>query len=188
MKLSRFPRPALAACVAICAIGGFFIVSAAGLLPTDDQAQIQRVVSSAIVAEHTLEAPPAGHSGPLEPSLQRSMEARAVSTLRNFYTGAALGGRVSIIDAHIQADGAGNVRYLAGGMDSINFTTVSVSGSTALVIARAVVWNRVAQQQGSRLVEATPRGPVDYTFTLVKTGNVWLISSEDFAFPPGSGP
>ena len=116
------------------------------------------------------------------------MQRRTIASLQQYYTGPALGQRISVINSHIAGDASGAVRYLGGGMDSIAFSDVQIGSSQAIVTARAVVWNKVGQQQGSKLAIATPRGPVDYTFTLSKAGSQWLITSEDVAFPPGSEP
>lgn len=194
--MRRHSVPRTVATVAVVAVGALGLGTAGVLLGGErvlgqgqDEQAIEQVVRQAITVEHTLEVPPASYTGgPMSDAVQQLMLNRAFAELRKYYTGGVLGGKVSVIQEHIVADKSGAIRYLAGGLDSIAFRDVAISNDTALVTAEAVVWNKVAQDQNGTLVPATPRGPVDYTLTLVRKDGQWLITSENVRFPPGSGP
>ena len=156
---------------------------------TTDTASIQQVIRGALVATHTLEAPPASYTGGrMLASTQQEMLARASSVLSQYYTGAQLNTYVQVIQSHIRADQSGSTRYLAGGIDNLIFHEVLVTGLSASVTASVTAWTIVAQDQNGKLVRANPHNTVNYTFSLTKGTGRWLIDGEVWTFAPGSAP
>ena len=121
-------------------------------------------------------------------AINQQMIDRVPGVLSQYYAGTPLTRNVNTIQAHIRADKSGTTRYLAGGVENLVFTFVSVTASTALVSVSLTAWTRVAQDQNGTLVQANPHNDVDYTFTLTKATGRWLIDSEAWSFRPGSSP
>lgn len=152
-----------------------------------DETAIKATVEGAIVAEHTLGVPPMpDNDSPRSPELQHQILMISHATLSRFYAGSALASEVSNFDDCAMSHSDGRSHYLAGGMDSILYKSMSIDGDRAIVSAEAVVWARlqIRDASGTRIVE--PRGPTDYLFSLARIDNRWLIERETLTHPPGT--
>lgn len=173
----------------VTAIAGLLSVTAARLTPDQDELAIQETIRKGIVAEQTLAVPPGTYKGGMmSDTIQGQMLRRVPSTLRNYYGAGALGRLTSALQDNIRKAKDGKQRYLDGGVESLVFAQILVTGDTAVATAQAEVWAKVAQDQDGKLVTATPRAPVDYTFVLAKINGRWIINSEERNFSPGTGP
>ncbi|TAN32080.1 hypothetical protein EPN29_10170 [bacterium] len=182
-------RLILMAIAALIAAAAIFSSVALRANATTDEVAIQQVIRGALTATHTLEVPPPAYQGGIMPdAINQQMIDRVPVVLSQYYTGSPLARNVNVIQANIRADKPGKVRYLAGGVENLVFTSISVNGSTALVSVSLTAWTRVAQDQNGTLVQANPHNDVDYTFTLTKASGRWLIDSEAWSFRPGSAP
>jgi hypothetical protein len=182
-------RTILIAVVAVISVAALSASLALRASATPDEVAIQQAVRGALAATHTLEVPPPAYQGGVMPdAVNQQMIDRVPAVLTQYYTGDPLTRNVNAIQAHIRADKPGKIRYLAGGVENLVFTSISVTGSTALVSVSLTAWTRVAQDQNGKLAQANPHNDVDYTFTLTKATGRWLIDSEAWSFRPGSAP
>ena len=71
----------------------------------------------------------------------------------------------------------------------MSFTNIAINGANATANATAVVWTKVAQDQGNgKLVFASPHNTVLMTYTLTNQNGQWYITDEQWEFAPGSQP
>jgi putative amidase-like protein len=182
-------RTILIAVVAVISVAALSASLALRASATPDEVAIQQVVRGALAATHSLEVPPPAYQGGVMPdAFNQQMIDRVPAVLSQYYAGTPLTRNINAIQANIRADKSGKIRYLAGGVENLVFTSISVTGSTALVSVSLTAWTRVAQDQNGKLVQANPHNDVDYTFTLTKATGRWLIDSEAWSFRPGSAP
>lgn len=170
--------------------------------PSADELTVEQVCLQGVMADQTLavriETPgvvikqqsiQSTDTSPVTDAQRQAMEGHAADVYARLYTGDLLTEKVKVMQTAIERYTRTDVRYFGGGVDWMTFTQVSISGNSARVSARAMIWAQLAQDQGNgRLVYATPHNEVDYTFTLTKVNGHWLITAESSQFVPGYEP
>jgi hypothetical protein len=177
------------ALAAVVVAAAAFSVLAQRASATPDETAIEQVVRGALIAEQTLGIPPPAYSGGvMSGAINQQMIDHVPAVLSKYYVGDPLARDVNAIQANIRADKTGKTRYLAGGVDNLQFTSVVVNGNSAIVSATATTWATFVQNQNGTPVSANPHNVTNYTFTLTKASGSWLIDSEAWSYAPGSEP
>lgn len=115
--------------------------------------------------------------------------ALAEAQFRDLYTGSVLARKLAIVDGALGGQLTEGATIDDAGMADVVVTSVTIDGNHASVQASGTGWATFTQQvAGHDPVTARPQNVTDWTFTLVKAGDKWLIESEDWTFAPGSEP
>jgi hypothetical protein len=172
-------------------VGLVIVLTAAGQGPGTDTASITKLVTDALRTGQTLEVPAADYNGgPMSAAHQTLMHERADAAINLYYApGPTHDYLLQALQRNISSDSTGQSRYLAGGLDWIKFTNVSIQGADATVQAQAKIWNLQAQAQGTALVSQTrPTSVIDYSATLHKNAIGWQIVNETVTIVSGDRP
>ena len=191
----------VAASLLVC---GAFCLTAVATLRTftvsaesPDVAAIQGVVQASQIAEQTSDIVPV-KPGPgqssvrVSPVLLAAWTGQIRQTVARLYTGDRLRQMTKVLEAHATVQQGSTSVEVGGGVDSIQFGSVSVHGSAAVVTIRVVKYLEWANRDatGNWPVSGT-RSVVHFRDTLVKTPQGWRIASEavtSFGDREGSGP
>lgn len=168
----------LALAVVLAIIGSLGSLIANSVLPSRDELAIRQTCQDAILAQQTLPMPPSSYKGGvMSATLLQQMENKVTPTLSNYYTGVALTTVTKLVQQAIQNEKDGKTRYLGGGIDSLSFSQLVVKSNTATVTAQAVLWEKLSQVKGKKVVQTTARRNIGFSFGLVKINGRWFIVS-----------
>lgn len=177
----------LALAVVLALIGSLGSLLANSLLPSRDETAIQQTCHDGVVAQQTLPVPPSSYKGGVMSSaLVQQMQNKVPLTLSNYYTGTALTNVTKLVQQAIQNERDGRTRYLGGGVDTMNFSQMTVKNNAATVTAQAILWAKFSQLKGKKVVETTQRQRIGFSLGLVKINGRWLISTESTKLLTGS--
>lgn len=154
--------------------------------PNQDELAIRQVCRDAVNAVQTLPIPPPSYKGGVMPdSMVQEMENTVPAVLKNYYTDPILKNLTTAIQTSIRNERSGNARYLGGGVDSINFSKITVQNTGATATAQVATWQKMAQvgSDGKQQHVSTPHDKTTVTFTLVRVNGKWLISNESTPVP-----
>jgi hypothetical protein len=95
------------------------------------------------------------------------------------------------LDSTMTAVANPNSRILGAGVSRVAFTSVTVSGNTATIVARAHKWTNslVRQQPGGNWLDVSPAANTVYNAKLsIGPSGTWLVTDMIGGFAGGSGP
>lgn len=168
----------LALAVVLALIGSLTSLGTSSL-PSRDEMAVRQTCQDAVTAQQTLPVPPSSYKGGVMPdALVQQMESKVAPTLNNYYMGSALASVTTLVQQTIQSEKSGKKRYLGGGVDSMNFSRVAVKNDAATVTAQAVLWTKLSQANGNKMVESIQHKSMAFSFGLVKVNGRWLINTE----------
>jgi len=172
----------------------------AGLMPNQNQIAVSMVCQQALLADQTLNVPrtmvtvstnsvETTNGAPISDVGEQQMDTLVTTTYQKYFTGPLLQHKIQVLTGAIHHYKGGDIRYLGGGVDSMSFTNITIDGIHATANATAVVWTKVAQDQGNgKLVVANPHNTVLMMYTLTNQNGQWYITDEHWKFAPGSHP
>lgn len=95
------------------------------------------------------------------------------------------------LDSTMTALAEPNIRSLGAGVSRVVFTSVTVSGNTATVVAQVHEWTKAVarQQAGGRWLDLSPEADTVYNAKLsIGPAGTWLVTDMIGRFANGSGP
>jgi hypothetical protein len=159
--------------------------------PADvDASAVRKAVTEAIRVEQTAPFPPSSYTGgPMSSALQEAITSAGRGELARYFADPELSRREAVLRETVQEQASGEERWLSGGIDNVQISDVTVSGTTAQASASAEVWAQFAQvQPGGKVVTANPHNTMLYTFVLEKRSEAWVVTEQVMKFAPGSEP
>lgn len=186
--------------LAFFAIIGIFLVGwsyASAQVNQSEEDAVKQVCTQALVADQTLAIPlQSVHQTttssestiayvPTTAEIQQ-MNTHISQVYGSLYNGAlALKKSTAVKNALVRFQNE-NIAYLGGGVQSIRFQAITVSGNSAIVTYHASVWAEMVQihPNGTKSSIARPVGGITNTLTLTKVKGVWIIESQHGVVDP----
>ncbi len=142
-----------------------------------------RLLQDESVASHATDG------GPMSDQVRAELEANAMARARLLFSGLGLTWFEGVVKYNLDEQASGMIRHLGGGVSTIDFTSIAVSGDHATVAVTEDVWADIAQVQDSgKVAVAHPKNTMLASLLLERTEGVWYVTDYRAGFAPGSEP
>jgi len=140
----------------------------------------------------TIDLQAAGRQGVPSAADMKRRVARDRKNISSHFASAALLARENHnLDSTMNALAEPNIRILGAGVSRVVFTSVTVTGNTAIVVAQAHEWTKAVERQQAegRWLDLSPQADTVYNAKLsIGPGGTWLVTDMIGGFANGSGP
>jgi len=188
--LSRIGAVRAMIALGVFSVAGVVPLSAQGTAANADAQEIQQVISAEQLEEQTCCLAPLAYRTTVQalPAVAvQSMQVQISSDVGTLYSGPLRNTQTTLLQRAASVQGEGSIE-VAGGVDSINITHLSIEGTTATATGNVTKW--LKSLVGARDGSSQPlfgRATNDFTDTLARTPDGWRITAESITPAPGEG-
>ena len=188
--LSRIGAVRAMIALGVFSVAGVVPLSAQGTAANADAQEIQQVLFAEQLEEQTCCLAPLAYRTTVQalPAVAvQSMQVQISSDVGTLYSGPLRNTQTTLLQRAASVQGEGSIE-VAGGVDSINITHLSIEGTTATATGNVTKW--LKSLVGARDGSSQPlfgRATNDFTDTLARTPDGWRITAESITPAPGEG-